>query len=67
MRLKRSLLAAIIDSGIAGLFGGIIGLKAYAFLTPLLLALSIYIFSQNVYNIVCAVAACLISVVVTFV
>lgn len=67
MRLKKPLIASIVGSGIAGLFGGIVGLKAYAFLTPSLLALPIYISSQNVYNIVYAVAACLISVVVTFV
>ena len=67
MRLKKPLIASIIGSGTAGLFGGIVGLKAYAFLTPSLLALPIYISSQNVYNIVYAVAACMISVVVTFV
>lgn len=67
MRLKKPLMASIIGSGIAGLFGGIVGLKAYAFLTPSLLALPIYISSQSVLNIVYAVAACVISVVVTFV
>lgn len=67
MRLKKPLMASIIGSGIAGLFGGIVGLKAYAFLTPSLLALPIYISSQNVLNIVYAVAACVISVVVTFI
>ncbi|WP_314723471.1 PTS transporter subunit EIIC [Enterocloster bolteae] len=67
MRLKRPLIASIIGSGVAGLFGGIVGLKAYAFLTPSLLALPIYISSQNVYNIIYAVTACVISIVVTFV
>lgn len=37
------------------------------FLTPSLLALPIYISSQNVLNIVYAVAACVISVVVTII
>lgn len=60
MRLKKPLMASIIGSGIAGL-------KAYAFLTPSLLALPIYISSQSVLNIVYAVAACVISVVVTFI
>lgn len=46
MRLKKPLVASIIGSGIDGLFGGSVGLKAYAFLAPLLLALPIYISSQ---------------------
>lgn len=67
MRLKKPLMASIIGSGIDGLFGGSVGLKAYAFLTPLLLSLPIYISSQNVLNIVYAVVVCVSSVVATFI
>ena len=60
--LKRTLYAAMIAGGAAGLFAGIFDLRAYSFVTPGLLSLVGYISEfDSIWNLVFAVITCLIA------
>lgn len=67
MRLKKPLIASMLGSGIAGLFAGIMGLKAYALLTPSLLAMPMFISGETVMNLIYGCIAAVLSVVITFI
>lgn len=67
LKYKKPLYAAMISSGIAGLFMGIVHVKAFAFAVPSALSLPQFANSAQAQNIVYAIIAAVISVVLTFV
>ncbi|MDD3219804.1 MAG: beta-glucoside-specific PTS transporter subunit IIABC [Lachnospiraceae bacterium] len=67
LKLKRPLIASMIGSGMAGVVGGFFGLKGYAFVTPSLIAMPMFISSEYAMNIVYACVVAVISVIITFV
>lgn len=69
LRLKRPAIASAIGAGISGLFIGIVKLRAYAFTTPSLMAMPMYLGpgEAGVRNLIYAIIAAVISIVVTFV
>ena len=65
LRLKKPLIAAMIGGGCAGIYAGLSGLVRYAFVSPGLAALPVFI-GKNPMNIVHALVTCVIAFVVTF-
>ncbi|GKX67170.1 beta-glucoside-specific PTS transporter subunit IIABC [Inconstantimicrobium mannanitabidum] len=65
LKLKKPLIASMIGGGCAGIYAGITGLVRYAFVSPGLAALPVFI-GKNPMNIVHALITCLIAFVVTF-
>lgn len=67
LKLKKPMYACMIGGGIAGLYAGFVGLKAYAFLTPGLFALPMWMSENNGNNFVNALITIAICMVVTFI
>ncbi|WP_024413329.1 beta-glucoside-specific PTS transporter subunit IIABC [Streptococcus suis] len=67
LKYKKPLYAAMIGGGLAGLFVGLTGVKAYLFAVPSLIALPQFIYSEEASNITNAMIAAAISIIVTFI
>ncbi|HEM5091894.1 TPA: PTS glucose transporter subunit IIA [Streptococcus suis] len=67
LKYKKPLYAAMIGGGLAGLFIGLTGVKAYLFAVPSLIALPQFIYSEAASNITNAMIAAAISIIVTFI
>ncbi|HEM4972838.1 TPA: PTS glucose transporter subunit IIA [Streptococcus suis] len=67
LKYKNPLYAAMIGGGLAGLFVGLTGVKAYLFAVPSLIALPQFIYSEAASNITNAMIAAAISIIVTFI
>ncbi|AGZ23592.1 PTS transporter subunit EIIC [Streptococcus suis] len=67
LKYKKPLYAAMIGGGLAGLFVGLTGVKAYLFAVPSLIALPQFIYSEAASNITNAMVAAAISIIVTFI
>ncbi|MBY4966991.1 PTS beta-glucoside transporter subunit IIBCA [Streptococcus suis] len=67
LKYKKPLYAAMIGGGLAGLFVGLTGVKAYLFAVPSLIALPQFIYSEAASNITNAMIAATISIIVTFI
>lgn len=67
LNYKKPLYAAMIGGGLAGLFVGLTGVKAYLFAVPSLIALPQFIYSEAASNITNAMIAAAISIIVTFI
>lgn len=67
LKYKKPLYAAMIGGGLAGLFVGLTGVKAYLFAVPSLIALPQFIYSGQPSNIINALIAAVISILTTFV
>ncbi|HEP1788492.1 TPA: PTS glucose transporter subunit IIA [Streptococcus suis] len=67
LKYKKPLYAAMIGGGLAGLFVGLTGVKAYLFAVPSLIALPQFIYSEAASNITNAMIATAISIIVTFI
>lgn len=66
VKLKTPLIAAMIGGGVGGIYAGLSGLVRYAFVSPGLTALPVFI-GENPMNIVHAIITCIISFAVSFV
>ena len=66
LRLKKPLIASMIGGGCAGIYAGLSGLVRYAFVSPGLAALPVFI-GENPMNIVHALITCVIAFGVTFI
>lgn len=66
LRLKKTLFACMIGAGVAGLFAGIVNLKAYAAVGPGIASMPMFI-SEDHMNIIYAIITMLISAIVAFV
>ncbi|MBP1173023.1 PTS system beta-glucosides-specific IIC component [Paenibacillus sp. PvR133] len=66
LRLKKTLFACMIGAGVAGLFAGLMNLKAYAAVGPGFASLPMFI-SENHSNLVYALITMAISIIVTFI
>ncbi|WP_105130642.1 beta-glucoside-specific PTS transporter subunit IIABC [Streptococcus suis] len=67
LKYKKPLYVAMIGGGLAGLFVGLTGVKAYLFAVPSLIALPQFIYSEAASNITNAMIAAAISIIVTFI
>jgi len=67
LRLKRPMIACIIAGGVAGIYSGLTGLKAYVFATPALASIAQFISKTDSSNLINALITAAISVVVAFV
>ncbi|HEM4881120.1 TPA: PTS glucose transporter subunit IIA [Streptococcus suis] len=67
LKYKKPLYAAMIGGGLAGLFVGLTGVKAYLFAVPSLIALPQFIYSEAASNITNAMIGAAISIIVTFI
>ncbi|MGU7901213.1 beta-glucoside-specific PTS transporter subunit IIABC [Streptococcus suis] len=67
LKYKKPLYAAMIGGGLAGLFVGLTGVKAYLFAVPSLIVLPQFIYSEAASNITNAMIAAAISIIVTFI
>ncbi|WP_028042984.1 beta-glucoside-specific PTS transporter subunit IIABC [Candidatus Stoquefichus massiliensis] len=67
LKLKKPMYACMIGGGIAGLYAGFVGLKAYAFLTPGFFSLPMWMSENNGNNFMNALITIAICVVVTFI
>ncbi|HEM4769152.1 TPA: PTS glucose transporter subunit IIA [Streptococcus suis] len=67
LKYKKPLYAAMIGGGLAGLFVGLTGVKAYLFAVPSLIALPQFIYSEAASNITNAMIAAAISIIITFI
>ncbi|HEL2162475.1 TPA: PTS glucose transporter subunit IIA [Streptococcus suis] len=67
LKYKKTLYAAMIGGGLAGLFVGLTGVKAYLFAVPSLIALPQFIYSEAASNITNAMITAAISIIVTFI
>ncbi|MDG3169841.1 beta-glucoside-specific PTS transporter subunit IIABC [Streptococcus suis] len=67
LKYKKPLYAAMIGGGLAVLFVGLTGVKAYLFAVPSLIALPQFIYSEAASNITNAMIAAAISIIVTFI
>ncbi|HEL2699520.1 TPA: PTS glucose transporter subunit IIA [Streptococcus suis] len=67
LKYKKPLYAAMIGGGLAGLFVGLTGVKAYLFAVPSLIALPQFIYSEAASNITNAMITAAISIIVTFI
>lgn len=65
--LKYPLFSAMIGGGLAGLYGGLMGVKSFASASPGLAALPIFIGGDDMSNFFHAIIMILISIIVTFV
>ncbi|MGL4388102.1 MAG: PTS transporter subunit EIIC [Brevinema sp.] len=66
IKYKNALIAAMIGGGSGGIYAGLSGLVRYAFASPGLAALPVFI-GENPFNIVHAIITCLISFVTSFI
>lgn len=66
LRLKKPFIAVMIGGGVAGLYGGIVGLKAYTLASPGLAGIPIFI-GPTPSNFINALIVCAISFGITFV
>lgn len=66
LRLKKPLIASMIGGGCAGIYAGLSGLVRYAFVSPGLAALPVFI-GENSMNIVHALITCAVAFGVTFI
>ncbi|MGR6128972.1 beta-glucoside-specific PTS transporter subunit IIABC [Paenibacillus sp. SER-28] len=66
LRLKKTLFACMIGAGVAGLFAGLMNLKAYAAVGPGFASLPMFI-SEDHSNLVYALITMAISIIVTFI
>lgn len=66
LKLKKPMIACTIAGGVAGLFAGLFKLKAYAFVTPGLLSLPMWI-GETGNDIIIAIITVVIAVVLSFV
>lgn len=67
LKLKKPMYACMIGGGVAGLYAGFVGLKAYAFLTPGLFSLPMWMTENNGNNFTNALITIAICVVITFI
>ena len=67
LKKKKPMYAVMIGCFFGALYAGIVGLKAYAFMTPSLVNFAMWIGDSGISNLVHAGITALISVVVTFV
>lgn len=67
LKLKKPMYACMIGGGVAGLYAGFVGLKAYAFLTPGLFSLPMWMSENNGNNFTNVLITIAICVVVTFI
>jgi PTS system beta-glucosides-specific IIC component len=67
LKYKKPLIASMIASGVAGLYAGIVSLKAYVFATPALIAIVQFINPNGGSNFVNAVITAAIAMVGSFV
>lgn len=67
LRLKRPMYAVTIGSTVAGLYAGIVGLRAYAFMTPSIINFPMWIGGDSNTNLINAFITMGISIVVTFI
>lgn len=67
LRLKRPMIACVIAGGVAGIYSGVTGLKAYVFATPALASIAQFIPKAGGSNFVNAIITVVISVVVAFI
>lgn len=67
LRLKRPFIAVLIASTIAGMFAGIVGVTAYAFVTPTIITLPIFMGDGGVMSLVWAAASMALSFVLAFI
>lgn len=67
LKLKKPMYACMIGSSVAGLYAGFMGLKAYAFMTPGLFALPMWMDPAGGSNFIHALITIVICIVVTFI
>lgn len=67
LKYKKPLYAAMIGGGVAGLFAGIVGLRAYLFAVPSLIALPQFINADQPANFTNALIAAALSIVISFI
>lgn len=67
LRLKKPMYAVMIGCGAAGLYAGLIGLKAYAFMSPSLVNFPMWIGGEGSANLIHAFITMAIAIAVTFV
>ena len=67
LKLRKPMYACMIGGGVAGLYAGFVGLKAYAFLTPGIFSLPMWMSKNDGNNFINALITIAICVVVTFV
>ncbi|MEG0277088.1 MAG: beta-glucoside-specific PTS transporter subunit IIABC [Coprobacillus sp.] len=67
LKLKKPMYACMIGGSVAGLYAGFVGLKAYAFLTPGLFSLPMWMSENSGNNFANALITIAICVVVTFI
>ena len=63
---KRPMIAAVIGSAAAGLYAGIVTIKAFSFVPPAAASILIFMDAQNLMNIVHAIITGVIALVVSF-
>ncbi|AVQ44840.1 beta-glucoside-specific PTS transporter subunit IIABC [Clostridium botulinum] len=66
LKLKKPMYACMIGGVVAGLFAGIVNLKAFVYVTPGLLSLPMWV-SEGTNNLIYAVITLIIAAVVTFI
>lgn len=66
LKLKRPLIACIISSAIAGIYAGLVGVKAYAYATPGIFSFAMFM-GPDGSNIIHAIIAALIAIIGAFV
>ncbi len=67
LKLKRPMYAVMIGSSLGGLYAGFCGLKAFAFMTPSIVNLPMWIGGNGNSNLINAVITMIISVITTFI
>ncbi|CAM3169207.1 beta-glucoside-specific PTS transporter subunit IIABC [Streptobacillus ratti] len=67
LKYKKPLYAAMIGGGLAGLYVGLTGVKSYIFAVPSIIGLPQFIYSGAPSNILNALIAGMISIIVTFI
>jgi PTS system beta-glucosides-specific IIC component len=67
LKYKKTLITSMIASGIAALYAGIVGLKAYIFATPAFISIAQFINPNDSSNFVNALITAAIAIVISFV
>lgn len=65
LKLKRPLIAVMVGGAAGGLYAGLVGLRAFGFVTPGLTAFPVYIGPDN--NLLNFAICCIISFIITFI
>jgi len=65
--LKKPMYAVTIGSGIAGIYAGFVGLKAYAFMSASILNLPMWIGAEGNSNLIHAIITMMIAIIATFI